>query len=308
MSVLYKADPIRGRIWAQVIAEQAPDVEFYIWPEQGDPQRVEYLVAWEPPSDWVSHFPNVRVLFSSGAGVDQLQLAHVPEHIQVVRIVEPGIVQGVVEYVVMSVLMLHRHVPAYWRQQASAQWRSIATVAASSCKVGVMGLGVLGRAVLERLGTFGYQRYGWSRTSHDIEGVATFAGDEQLDEFLGCCDILVCLLPLTDQTRGILGPRVFAGLRDGAALVNAGRGAHVDTPALLSALDRGRLSQAILDVTEPEPLPPSHPFWSHPRILLTPHIAGSTRPDTAARALVDNIYRHRCGKPLINAIDRSRGY
>lgn len=308
MSVLYKADPIRGRVWAEVIAERAPDLEFHIWPEQGDPLRVEYLVAWEPPVDWVARFPNVKVLFSSGAGVDQLQLAKVPEHIQVVRIVEPGIVEGVVEYVVMSVLMLHRHVPAYCRQQADAQWRSIAAAPASSLNVGVMGLGVLGRAVLERLGVFGYARYGWSRTPSKIPGVTTYAGNECLDEFSSRCDVLVCLLPLTEATRGILGPNVFARLRPGAALINAGRGPHLDAPALLSALDCGQLSQAILDVTDPEPLPPSHPFWSHPHIILTPHVAGSTRPDTAARELVESIRRHRRGEPLRNAIDRARGY
>jgi glyoxylate/hydroxypyruvate reductase len=308
MSVLYKSDPVRGRIWAQVFAEQAPDVGFHIWPDHGDAARVEYLVAWTPPPEWTVTFPNVKVLFSSGAGVDQLDLENVPAHIQVVRMVEPGIVQGVVEYVVMSVLMLHRRMPDCWRQQADAVWRSVKAVQASNCRVGVMGLGVLGQAVLQRLGAFGYRRYGWSRTRKDIPEVATFAGDENLEEFLARCDILVCLLPLTEETRGILGRRVFSHLPPGAALINAGRGAHLEESALLEALDSGRLSQAILDVTEPEPLPRSHPFWSHPRVILTPHIAGSTQPETAALVLVDNIRRHQRGEPLHDVIDRARGY
>jgi glyoxylate/hydroxypyruvate reductase A len=308
MSVLYKADPVRGRVWAQVLAERAPDVEFHMWPEQGAAQRVEYLVAWEPPAGWISTFPNVKVLFSSGAGVDQLDLASVPAHIQVVRMVEPGIVQGVLEYVVMSVLMLHRHMPQYWRQQANAEWRSVKAVRASSLRVGVMGLGVLGQAVLERLGAFGYQRRGWSRTRKEVDGVATFAGDKQLEEFLAGCDVLVCLLPLTQDTRGILGQRVFSALPAGASLINAGRGPHLHEAALLEALDSGRLSEAILDVTEPEPLPAAHPFWTHPRIVLTPHIAGSTQPETAALVLLENIRRHERGEPLHDAIDRSRGY
>jgi glyoxylate/hydroxypyruvate reductase A len=308
MSVLYKSDPVRGRIWAQVFAEQAPDIEFHIWPDHGDPKRVEYLVAWAPPPEWIVTFPNVKVLFSSGAGVDQLDLTGVPAHIQVVRMVEPGIVQGVVEYVVMAVLMLHRRIPEYLRQQAESVWRSGVAVQASNYRVGVMGLGVLGQAVLQRLGAFGYRRYGWSRTRKAIAEVATFAGDENLEEFLGCCDILVCLLPLTEETRGILDRRVFSGLPRGAALINAGRGAHLEESAFLDALDTGRLSQAILDVTEPEPLPCSHPFRTHPRIVLTPHIAGSTQPETAALVLVDNIRRHQRGEPLHDVIDRFKGY
>lgn len=306
--MLYKADPVRGRIWAEVFAAQAPDVEFHIWPERGDPARVDYLVAWDPPLDWVASFPNIKVLFSSGAGVDQLQLSQVPQHIQVVRMVEPGIVQGVVEYVTMSVLMLHRHMPAYRHQQAHAVWRSIPAVPASSCHVGVMGLGVLGQAALQRLGAFGYQRHGWSRSPKETAGVTTFAGEDGLERFVASCDILICLLPLTEATRGVLGQRLFSALRPGASLINAGRGQHLDATALLGALDSGRLSHAILDVTEPEPLPASHPFWNHPRITLTPHIAGSTRPETAARALLANIRRHQSGEPLHDAIDRLKGY
>jgi glyoxylate/hydroxypyruvate reductase len=308
MSVLYKADPVRGRIWAQVFAESAPDLEFHIWPDCGPPERVRYLVAWDPPPLWTEMFPNVRVLFSSGAGVDQLDLPAVPADVQVARMVEPGIVQGVVEYVTMAVLMLHRQVPQYLRQQASAVWRGAPAVAASNLRVGVMGLGVLGQAVIERLNVFGYRCYGWSQSQKSVAGCITFAGDARLKAFLASCDILICLLPLTEQTRGILNSRVFSALPPGAALINTGRGAHLDEAALLDALAAGRLSQAILDVAEPEPLPPSHAFWNHPRIILTPHIAGSTRPESAALVLIDNIRRHQRGEPLADAVDRSKGY
>lgn len=308
MSILYKADPVRGRIWAQVFAEQAPDLEFHIWPECRPPERVEYLVAWDPPPNWTATFPNVKVLFSSGAGVDQLDLTAVPGRIQVARMVEPGIVEGVVEYVSMAVLMLHRRMPDYLRQQADAVWRGAPAVAASSVRVGVMGLGVLGQAVIERLNVFGYRCYGWSQSGKSVTGCVTFAGEGNLEPFLSCCDVLICLLPLTDRTRGILSRRVFSALPPGAALINVGRGAHLDDAALLDALDSGRLSQAILDVTEPEPLPAAHRLWTHPRIILTPHIAGSTRPESAALVLIDNIRRHQRGEPLLDAVDRSKGY
>ena len=308
MSVLYKSDVSRGRIWAGIFSERAPDIEFHIWPDTGDLNAVEYLIAWQPPPGLVEKLPNLKVLFSSGAGVDHLDLSAVPEHVRVVRMVEAGIVNGMIEYVTLSVLALHRNLLDYLRQQANAVWQEIEVVPASTRNVGVMGMGVLGKAVLERLGAFGYRRYGWSRTHKDTPGVSTYSGAENLERFLGHCDILICLLPLTIDTRGILDRRLFSALPRGAALINVGRGGHLDQQALLDALNSGHLSQAILDVCEPEPLPASHPFWQHPRILLTPHVASMTQPETAAFVLLENLRRHQRGEPLRDAIDRRKGY
>src|SRR6266702_1089777 len=257
MSVLYKSDIARGRTWARIFAEQAPDIEFHLWPETGDLATVEYLVAWQPPPGLLSALPNLKVLFSSGAGVDHLDLSAVPPHVPVVRMVEPGIVNGMIEYVTLSVLALHRNFIDYVRAQAVGAWQPIEVVPASARSVGVMGLGVLGQAVLERLGPFGYSRYGWNGSPKEIPGVTCYAGAQTLERFLGQCDILVCLLPLTEATRGILDRRLFAALPRGAALINVGRGGHLDQRALLEALDSGHLSAAILDVCEPEPLPQS---------------------------------------------------
>ena len=308
MSVLYKSDIARGRSWARIFAEQAPDIEFHVWPQTGDLGAVEYLIAWQPPPGLLATLPNLKVLFSSGAGVDHLDLSAVPPHVPVVRMVEPGIVNGMIEYVTMSVLALHRNLIDYLRAQAVGAWQAIEVVPASARSVGVMGLGVLGQAVLERLGSFGYSRYGWNRSPKMISGVTCYSGEQTLEKFLGHCDILVCLLPLTESTRGILNRRLFAALPRGASLINVARGGHLDQQALLEALDSGHLSAAILDVFEPEPLPPLHPFWTHPRILLTPHIASMTQPETAALVLLENIRRHRRGEPLRDVIDRCKGY
>jgi glyoxylate/hydroxypyruvate reductase A len=308
MSVLYKSDIARGQAWARIFAEQAPDIEFHLWPQTGDLAAVEYLIAWEPPPGLLALFPNLKVLFSSGAGVDHLDLSAVPRHVPVVRMVEPGIVNGMIEYVTMSVLALHRNLIDYFRAQAVGIWQAIEVDPASARSVGVMGLGVLGQAVLERLGPFGYPRYGWNRSPKTIPGVTCYTGRQTLERFLAQCDILVCLLPLTGETRGILNRRLFAGLPRGASLINVGRGGHLDQQALLEALDSGHLSSAILDVCEPEPLPALHPFWTHPRILLTPHIASMTQPETAALVLLENLRRHRRGEPLRDVIDRSNGY
>jgi glyoxylate/hydroxypyruvate reductase A len=171
-----------------------------------------------------------------------------------------------------------------------------------------MGLGVLGQAVLRALAPFGFALRGWSRTPKQLPGITCYSGSGGLDAFLGECDILVCLLPLTDATRRILDSRLFSRLPQGASLVNVGRGGHLDQSALLEALDSGRLSAAVLDVCDPEPLPTGHPFWQHPSILLTPHIAGVTRPETAARVVLENIRRHRRGEPLRDVVDRATGY
>jgi glyoxylate/hydroxypyruvate reductase A len=308
MTLLYKADPERGKQWAQHFAHKAPEIEFRLWPDIGDAAAVRYLAAWQPPDDPARTLPNLEVIFSVGAGIDQFDLSRVPPHIAVVRMIEPGIVEGMVEYVTQAVLTIHRDLFDYARQQQQRVWREMPVRAAASRRVGVLGLGMLGSAVLERLRLFGFACAGWSRSAHQLEGVECFAGVETLDTFLARTDILISLLPLTDATRGLLDKRLFGKLPKGASFINVGRGPQVNQPDLLDALDSGQLQNAILDVTDPEPLPESHPFWTHPRVRITPHIASATRPETAVDVVLDNIRRHRDGLPMLGEIDRTRGY
>ena len=308
MSILYRSDAERGRTWARIFAAEAPDLPFHVWPDTGDSAAVEYLIAWQPSAELLQSLPNLRVLFSIGAGVDQIGLTQVPDRVSVVRMVEPGLVGGMVEFAAMTVLALHRNLIDYQLAQRAAVWRQMEVIPAVERRVGIMGLGVLGQAVLGALAPFGFALRGWSRTPKRLPGVACYSGPDGLDSFLGGCDILVCLLPLTSATRHIIDSRLLMRLPRGAMLANLGRGGHLDQSALLEALDSGQLSATILDVCEPEPLPAGHPFWQHPRILLTPHIAGVTRPETAARVVLDNIRRHRRGEPLRDVVDRAAGY
>lgn len=308
MTVLYKANMVRGAEWARFFAERAPDLPFRLWPDIGDPADVRYLVAWVPPDDIATTFPNLELVFSVGAGVDQFDASRLPAHIPLVRMLEPGIAETMVEYVTMAVLALHRDLLDFIAQQKAQVWREIRIIPARRRRVGVMGLGQLGQAALERLKSFGFPLLGWNRSPREIEGVTCYAGEEALPEFLARADILVCLLPLTDETGGILNADLFARLPRGAGLVNVGRGPHLVEADFLAALDSGALSGAVLDVTEPEPLPAGHPFWSHPRILLTPHNASMTTPDTAVDFVLDVIARHRRGDELPGRVDRSRGY
>jgi len=308
MTFLYKADPVRGAVWAELFARQMPELPFRIWPDIGDPRDVRYLAAWQPPEDLATRFPNLEVLFSTVAGTDHFDFSLIPETLPVVRMVESGIVKGMVEYVTLAVLSVHRDWQTYRNQQRAAQWQAHRVYPAESRRVGVLGLGVLGRAVLEKLRGFGFPCAGWSRSAWQIKGVECYDGPEGLQAFLARTDILICLLPLTDSTRGILSKPLFDQLPLGATLINVGRGGHLVQQDLLQALDEGRLASAILDVCEPEPLPPEHPLWHHPKVLLTPHIASMTQPETAVEAVVDNLRRHGVGLPMVGLVDRARGY
>lgn len=309
MTFLYKADPVRGAEWARLFAAQAPDIPFRIWPDIGDAAEVRYLAAWTPPDDLGDRFPNLEILFSTGAGVDQFDIGRLPPGLPLVRMLDPGIVEGMVEYATLATLALHRDLPAYIDQQRARRWTPIPLRAAAERRIGVLGMGRLGTAVLEALRPFGFALAGWSRSARTAPaGVAVYAGTTALVDFLARTDILICLLPLTGETRGMLNRSLFDRMPRGAALVNAGRGPHLVADDLIGALDDGTLSAAVLDVADPEPLPPDHPLWSHPRVLLTPHVAAMTRPDGAVAAVLDALRRHRAGLPLPGLVDRDRGY
>lgn len=307
-SFVYKADPARGREWQRLFAERAPHLDFRLWPDIGNPEAVRYLAMWEPPDDLAERFPNLELVFSIGAGIDQFDLNSIPAHVPLLRMQEPGIAVTMQEYVAMAVLALHRNLIDYIGQQRVAVWNALWVRPASQCCVGILGLGQLGAAVAERLTGLGFPCRGWSRTRRHLEGVECFAGDEELTTFLSQSQVLICLLPLTDQTRGILDAKLFARLPHGASLVNVGRGPHLVAQDLLAALDSGQLSAAVLDVFDPEPPPADHPLWRHPRVLMTPHVASMTQPAGAVETVLDNIARHGEGREMAGVVDRQRGY
>jgi len=307
MAFLFNSDAARGAVFREAFARELPDLEFYHCSESIDPESIRYLLTWNVPED-VSRFPNLEVLFSLGAGVDQFKPETIPDHVKLVRMVEDGIVRMMQEYVVLGVLTLHREMIAYREQQRRGLWQALATPQATDRRVGFLGFGRLAQAAIDRLKPFRFPLAAWSRSKKTVEGVACFQGDDQLGDFLQGTDILVCLLPLTEQTRGILSAKLFSRLPAGARLLHVGRGPQLDQGALIEALDSGHLAAAMLDVTDPEPLPQSHALWSHPKVIITPHIASVTQPHTAAQSVIENIRRHRAGQIPIGLVDRTRGY
>jgi glyoxylate/hydroxypyruvate reductase A len=309
VTLLIKTDIDRGNAWAEALAANYPELKTVNWPFKGDPAEIDYALVWQPPKGELKRYPNLKAIFSVGAGIDHLASdPDLPAGVPVVRMVEPGLTAGMSEYVVLAVLNHHRFMLDYAAQRRARVWEEIPQLPAEARQVGILGLGVLGRDAAEKLKPFGFRLAGWSRSPKSITGVTCFHGSGGLDAFLGGTDILVCLLPLTAETTGILNGETFARLPPGAAVINVGRGKQLVEADLLAALDSGQIGGATLDVFQNEPLPEDHPFWAHPRVFMTPHIASMTVPQSAVRAVVANIQRLESGEALQHVVDLKRGY
>lgn len=295
--------------WRDAILAALPGLEFRVWPDVGDPAAVRYTLVWKPPAGWHRQFPGLRAILSLGAGVDALlQDPHLPLGVPITRMVDAGMGRQMAEYALYGVMHFHRHMLTYARQQRDRRWEPIAPVAARDFRVGVMGLGVLGAQAVALIRAAGYPVSGWSRTPRTIDGVDTLAGPGGLREFLGRVRVLVNFLPLTPETRGIIDARLLADLASGSYVINLARGGHVVEPDLLAALDSGHVAGAMLDVFEEEPLPEAHPFWTHPAVVVTQHIAAVTQAGDAAAQVIENLKRLERGDAPLGRVDPGRGY
>jgi len=309
MAFLFMCDVDLGVSWPRTLLDIEPGLDLREWPEIGDPADIDYALVWQPPRGALKSYPNLKAIFSVGAGIDHLASdPELPAGVPVVRMVEPGLTAGMTEFVVMSVLYHHRFMLDYAAQARQRVWRKIGQVSARDRRVGIMGLGVLGGDAAEKLVALGFDVAGWSRSPKDLPGVACFHGTDGLLPFLNRSNILVCMLPLTRATTGILDARTFAALPRGAALISVGRGPHMVEADLLAALDSGHLDGATLDVFRDEPLPADSPFWRHPRVVVVPHVASLTIARAACELVIDNIRRFEAGQPLLHVVDLNKGY
>ncbi len=295
--------------WQAAFHAEDPNLEFRVWPDSGPAGEVDYILAWHHPPGELRHYPNLKAIFSLGAGVEKLlRDKDLPAGVPIVRMVDHALTTCMTEYVVLHVLRYHRRMPELEALQRRAEWLELETPPAWERRVGILGLGVLGSDAAAKLAGLGFDVAGWSNHAKHIPDVKSFTGEDGLAEVLARSEILVCLLPLTAATTGILSARRFAQMPLGAFLINAARGGHVVESDLLAALASGQLGHATLDVVSEEPLPATHPFWRHPRITLTPHNASLTWPPTAVKHIVANIRRHESGGPMSPLVDLAREY
>ncbi len=308
MALLFSSPDDPAEAWRDELHARMPELEVRIWPDVGDPAEIEVALVWRPPPGELRRCPNLKAILSLGAGIDGLVADATLPDVPIARMVDPSLTCAMAEYVLLAVLRHHREFDRYEREQRGRRWSYAFPPQAAERRVGVMGLGELGAAAARSLVAHGFPVAGWSRTSKAIEGVGSYASLDELQAFLRRTDILVCLLPLTADTAGVLDAGTFAALPRGAYVVNVARGQHLVEGDLIAALDSGHLAGATLDVFRAEPLPPESPLWAHPKVLITPHVASYSLPATAADGVVANIRRALAGAPLLHEVDRVQGY
>jgi glyoxylate/hydroxypyruvate reductase A len=288
-----------------------PGIDLRLGTDLGRLEDIDAALCWYPPAGVMSRLPNLRLVQSVGAGIDHiLAVPDLPASASLCRIVDPDMGRGMVAYVTWAVIHRHRHMDAYIEHARSREWIEHPVVPPRKHRIGIAGLGTLGMACARALLGIGYNVSGWSRSAKADapEGLTTYAGQDQLGDFLAHCDTFICLLPLTGETRGFLDAKLFAQLPRGAHLINVGRGDHLVEADLLAALASGQIGAATLDALTQEPLPPEHPFWADSRILITPHIATRTSPDVIAAQMLDNLAVVDAGGRPRYATDPATGY
>ncbi|MFC3530613.1 2-hydroxyacid dehydrogenase [Vogesella facilis] len=309
MILIHTPSPKEVAAYLPLFRAALPQQTFIALDEMRDPAAVQYVITWGPPPALFAGLPRLEAVFALGAGVDKLLARDdLPPQLPIYRLLDGGMAQQMVEYVRVGVLGYQRHMDIYRRQQAAGVWKMLAPRLPSEVRVGVLGLGEIGRAVAQALAADGYAVSGWSRTPRQVPAVDCLFGDEGLDELLARSDVLACVLPSTPETQGLLNASRLAALPAGAMLINAGRGDLLDELALLYQLDNGHLRCAQLDVFASEPLPADSRLWQHPAVTITPHIAAITLRQQAVTQIAANLERLAAGQEGLGLVLRARGY
>lgn len=296
--------------WQAELRRNLPDDDVRLWPDElGDAADIDFAVIGLPERGVLASLPNLRAALSTWAGADRLMgEGLIPPGLPLVRLIDPALTIDMTHFAVHWGLHFHRHIYRYREFQAQSEWRKLPYPEAAQRRIGVMGLGVLGGDAAAALARLGFDVAGWDEVTKTIEGVTAFVGSDGFQPFLERTEILIILLPLTPETEGIIDRDALAALPEGAYVISIARGGHLVDEDLLAALDSGHIEAAALDTFRTEPLPTSHPFWSHPRIYLTPHVASETTPRTAAVEIAEDIRRIRAGQPPRNTVDMTRGF
>lgn len=296
-----------GGKFGPMLREIDPSLETVSWP---DPRCLdaEVAVCWQTPPGVYEKMPRLRLIHSIAAGVDNIIGAPSTHHVPLCRVVDPLQPVGMLEFILWSAITFHRRIDGVLADQAGHAWNRPEQTPASGFRIGVMGLGWLGQYVATGLARFNYRVSGWARTAREVDGVEVHHGQDQYETFLSRIDALVCLLPLTGETRGILNRRTFSAMPRGSALIHCGRGQHLVEADLVDALRSGQLRGAVVDVYEREPLPADSPLWKAPGLIVTPHMASMASLKETAEQICANIARVKTGEPLVNQVDPAVGY
>ncbi|MDB5859558.1 MAG: D-3-phosphoglycerate dehydrogenase (phosphoglycerate dehydrogenase)-like protein [Ramlibacter sp.] len=292
--------------WVDGLQAALPEAEVSEWQPGAPP--ADYAMVWSPPQAFCDDQPQLKGIFNTGAGVDALLKLRLPPDAVVVRLDDAGMSVQMAEFVCHAVIRHFRELDAYARDEAQSRWGFRKPRLRADFPVGVMGLGVLGQRVAQALAAFEFPVRGWSRRARDVAGVQCFSGDAGFADFLAGTRVLVCLLPLTDDTRGIMNRATLSQLLPGGYVINVARGAHLVDEDLIALLDEGRLAGAALDVFRIEPLPTEHPFWAHPKITVTPHTSARTLREESIAQIAGKIRAFSRGEPIVGVVDRQRGY
>lgn len=313
MNIIFYHPTFDSQQWIDGISKRLPQAKVRAW-HRGDDQPADYALVWQPPHEMLAPRTQLKGIFALGAGVDAILTQELrnpgtlPAGVPLLRLEDTGMSLQMQEYTLAAVLRYFRRMDEYQLFQQQKQWRPLTPHQHDDFTIGILGAGVLGQSVAEKLVAMNFKVRSWSRSEKTLAGVQSFAGDEQLDVFSCGCKLLINLLPNTPQTVGILNKNLFAKLRPQAYLINIARGMHLVEGDLLRALDAGTLAAATLDVFVEEPLPSMHPFWSHPRVSITPHIAANTLPEQAMDNIVANILALEQGQTPTGLVDLQRGY
>ncbi|MYN05957.1 2-hydroxyacid dehydrogenase [Pseudoduganella aquatica] len=307
--LLHRADG-QTEPWIKDFARHLPGAEVVVWQGEQTAPPCDYAITWAPPEAMLRDLAEVKAVFLTGAGADGILKfdAALPRNVPIVRLGDAGMGVQMAEYVTHAVLRYYRRFDEYEAQARAGQWSPLPQYNREDFAVGVLGMGVLGKRVLEALKEFGFPLRAWSRSAKTMEGVQCFHGEEGLDTFLRGARVAVCLLPLTPDTANILNRTNMSKLPQGAYLINVARGAHVAEPDLLTLVKSGHIAAATLDVFRNEPLPVQHPFWQEPRITITPHISALTLRRESVQQIAGKIRQMERGEPVADVINREHGY
>ena len=308
-AIAYISRDTDGVAWETLLTDALGPLDFRtLRAGLGNTDDIEIALAWKPTPGLLASFRNLKMIVSLGMGVDHLLADDKLPDVAITRIMDDGLVGQMAEFAIFWALWHHRDIEKYAASQRAKKWKPEEFIDTIHRRIGIMGLGTIGTDTAQKIAMLGFPTLGWSRTAKTIAGVETFHGREALPKFLGQTNILVNVLPLTRETRGIMDKTLFAQLPKGCFIINMGRGGHVVDEDLLAAIDSGHLAGAALDVFNTEPLPADHPYWTHPKVHITPHMAGYTNPRTASPGVIENIKRLRAGQPLTNTVDPKSGY